>query len=158
MARRNEKLYHVYHGIKQRCYNKNNPKYNLYGGRGIKMCDEWYDDYLIFKQWSLENGYKPNQNLSIDRIDSNGDYNPQNCQWISIGENSAKANYGRKKFNGNRQGNVIGINTTTNQRIIIDNITQFAKSIGMNPSLLCHKVNGRVKNPYWKDWMFYREN
>ena len=158
MARRNEKLYHVYHGIKQRCYNKNNPKYNLYGGKGIKMCDEWYDDYLIFKQWSLENGYKPNQNLSIDRIDSNGDYNPQNCQWIPIGENSAKANYGRKKFNGNRQGNVIGINTITNQRIIIDNITQFANSIGMNPALLCHKVNGRVKNPYWKDWMFYREN
>ena len=107
MARRNEKLYHVYHGIKQRCYNKNNPKYDLYGGKGVKMCNEWYDDYLVFKQWSLENGYEPNQNLSIDRIDSNGDYNPQNCQWISIGENSAKANYGCKKFKGARQGNVI---------------------------------------------------
>ena len=87
MARRNEKLYHVYHGIKQRCYNKNNPKYDLYGGKGVKMCNEWYDDYLVFKQWSLENGYKPNQNLSIDRIDGEKGYEKGNVRFIPLEEN-----------------------------------------------------------------------
>lgn len=157
MARRNEKLYHVYHGIKQRCYNTKNPKYSIYGGKGVIMCKEWYDDYDNFKTWSISHGYKPNSGMSIDRINSDGNYEPSNCRWIPIGINSARANYGRKKFNGHRSGKVIGYNINTNEKIEITNITKFAKDIGMNPSLLCHKVNGRVQNPYWNNWKFYRE-
>lgn len=157
MARRNEKLYHIYHGMKQRCYNPKNPKYLLYGGKGVKLCKEWDNDYLTFKHWAFTHGYTEGCHLSIDRIDSDGDYEPSNCQWITINENSAKANYGRKKFNGHRKGNVIAINNNTNEKIVIENITRFAKSIGMNPSLLCHKVNGRVKNPNWNEWTFIRK-
>lgn len=97
ISRRNERLYHIYYGIKSRCYNPNNPKYNIYGGRGIIMCDQWLNDYETFKEWSYSHGYKENSNLSIDRIDSNENYCPENCQWITLSENSAKANRGLHK-------------------------------------------------------------
>lgn len=157
MARRNERLYHIYYGMKARCYNPNNPKYHLYGGKGIKICDEWNNDYELFKSWSFSHGYNIYDKLSIDRIDNNGDYEPNNCQWISISENSAKANIGRKKFNGHRDGLVYAENIKTGEVFVIDNITKFAKSIGINPSTICHKINGRISNPYYKDWKFYRK-
>ena len=74
VSRRKTRLYHLYHGIKQRCYNPKDKKYPLYGGKGIKMCDEWLNDYELFRIWALENGY--NDSLTIDRIDSSKDYCP----------------------------------------------------------------------------------
>lgn len=65
--------------MKQRCSNPNNHKYKDYGARGIKVCDEWMD-YHTFKKWSLENGFE--EHLSLDRIDTNGNYEPRNCRWV----------------------------------------------------------------------------
>lgn len=78
------KLYVVYKAIKARLYNKNNKSYCNYGGRGIKMCQEWLDDFQSFKKWAHLNGYA--EGLTIDRIDVNGDYEPSNCRWVSKAE------------------------------------------------------------------------
>jgi len=81
-------LYTKWNGIKARCYNKKNPKYHRYGGRGITVCDEWLNSYIDFKDWALNNGYA--DGLSIDRIDNNGNYKPSNCTFITVTDNSRK--------------------------------------------------------------------
>lgn len=73
------RLHNIWHGMKQRCLNKNATGYNNYGGRGISICKEWLQ-YRNFKEWSLNNGY--NDTLSIDRIDTNGNYEPNNCRFV----------------------------------------------------------------------------
>ena len=68
--------------MKSRCTNKNDPDYKKwYGSRGIKVCDEWQNDFLKFYNWAINNGYK--DNLSIDRINVNGNYEPSNCKWAT---------------------------------------------------------------------------
>lgn len=79
---KNKRLYSIYKNMKNRCYNKNGQDYNYYGGKGVIICDEWMNDYINFKNWSLSNGYS--DNLTIDRINVNGNYEPSNCRWVDM--------------------------------------------------------------------------
>ena len=74
------RLYHIWQGIKSRCGNPNNTRYKNYGGRGITICDEWVD-FENFKEWALSHGYQ--ENLTIERKDTNGDYEPDNCTFTA---------------------------------------------------------------------------
>ena len=86
------KLYRCWKQIKSRCYIKSTTHYERYGGRGITVCDDWLNDYLNFKLWAINNGWE--KNLTIDRIDIDGNYCPENCRWITSFENTSNmSNY-----------------------------------------------------------------
>lgn len=100
----NTRLYGVWEGIKQRCYNSKSCHYYNYGARGITVCDEWKNDFGKFSEWSFANGYNPNAKYSectLDRIDGSLGYSPSNCRWVSA---SVQANNKRTcvyyNFNG----------------------------------------------------------
>lgn len=82
-----DRLYTIWSGMKHRCYCKTSKDYPNWGGRGIKVCDEWLETYANFRDWANKNGY--NKGLSLDRIDVNGDYEPSNCRFA---DNKTQAN------------------------------------------------------------------
>lgn len=111
------RLKHIYNGMRARCYYINKNNYNHYGGRGIRVCDEWKNDFLSFYKWSIDNGYR--DDLTIDRIDVDGDYTPDNCRWVDTivqannKRNNVIINYKNKKYTVAEFARLIGCNDGT---------------------------------------------
>lgn len=117
------RLYKIWAGIKKRCLNKKCISYKNYGGRGIIICDEWKDSFEIFYEWSMNNGY--NKNLTIDRIDVNGNYEPNNCRWITMKEQS----------NNKRDNRYITINSQTKT------LSEWSDYYKINPKVVENRIN-----------------
>ena len=110
------RLYVIWTNMRERCSNPNNDAYDNYGGRGITVCDEWNIDFTEFKQWAISNGYNEDSNSqTIDRIDVNRGYSPDNCRWISRKEqannkrNSRYVTYEGKRVNIAELSEITGV-------------------------------------------------
>lgn len=99
-----ERLYTVWQGMLGRCNRPSSEAYKNYGGRGIKVCDEWANDYEVFRDWAYANGYDENaerNQCTIDRIDVNGNYEPSNCRWADA---KTQASNQRPRKKGYKRG------------------------------------------------------
>ena len=92
------RLYSIWTNMKDRVSNIKNKAYNSYGGRGITVCEEWKNDFVSFYAWAMSNGYS--DELTIDRIDNNGNYCPENCRWTTKSIQSRN----KRKFKNNTSG------------------------------------------------------
>lgn len=111
-------LYRKFHSIKARCYRASAPDYFRYGGRGIKICDEWLKRCASFIEWAIANGWVENAKLSVDRIDNDGHYSPENCRIVGFSENTVK------RFTDRGQGLFIdGVPVNIRDRVRKSNIS-----------------------------------
>ncbi len=93
------RLYRIWRGMLSRCYTKSATEYDRYGGRGISVCDDWRYDYCSFMDWAMSNGYS--DDLTIDRINNDSDYSPDNCRWVPFEKQLLnKSNNRLLSFNG----------------------------------------------------------
>lgn len=116
------RIHSIYKGMKDRCRYKTNDNYMRYGGRGIKVCEEWLSDFMNFYNWAINNGYK--DNLTLDRIDSNGNYEPSNCRWLTY----------KEQANNTRRNNYITYNNETHS------LTEWAEILGIKRSTLSNRI------------------
>lgn len=144
------KIYSVYANIKYRCYNTNHHEFHNYGGKGIVVCDEWLGEngFANFYEWALNNGYK--EGLTIDRLNSDGNYEPSNCQWITRSANTVKSNKICQHRKADK-GTYYGI-SPSNVYYEFDNAAQFSKEYDLNPNMVRRIANGNGKEH--KGWRF----
>lgn len=140
----NTKIIKVWKTMQDRCYNPKCVSYKNYGARGISVCDEWRNDRAAFCRWALANGYK--EGLSIDRIDNDGDYSPENCRWVT--RSVQNANRRKTAYSGVRKVPVICVETGAKYPTIKDAATATGTNMGSISSCL----HGRLKHAGGYTW------
>lgn len=139
------RLYSIRQNMKSRCYNRNHIEYANYGGRGITICEEWKNSFEAFRDWALSHGYA--DNLSIDRIDNDGNYTPENCRWATKKEqaNNRKSNrlitYNGKTQNLKQWADESGID----YKILHDRITRYKWSAEKALTTPCRKMRRKQR-------------
>ena len=123
MKKERKRLKSIYNGMRLRCYNENNVNYKYYGGKGVTICDEWLLSFENFFDWAINNGY--NENLTIDRIDSEKEYSPDNCKWSTKKEQA----YNRS----------ISVKLTLNGRTMY--MTEWAEELEIDKKILSWRYN-----------------
>ena len=117
------RLYRIWSNMIQRCTNPKVDNYNFYGGRGIKVCEEWREDFVSFRNWALSNGYT--DYLTLDRIDNDGNYEPSNCRWETH----------LNQCNNTRRNHLITFQEETHT------IAEWARIVGMKVDTLERRIN-----------------
>ncbi len=130
------KLYGIWASMKQRILNTNHKAYYNYGGRGITICQEWVNDYILFRDWALNNGYS--EGLSIDRKDPNKGYNSENCEWVTLKEN------GRKQ-----RTNKLSLQIANEIRILYNSGYYTQKQVSEKYNVSQSLINGIINNKKW---------
>lgn len=115
-------LHATWDRMKMRCYNPNYEHFNRYGGRGITVCEEWKNDFVKFYLWAIANGYK--EGLTLDRIDNDGNYSPDNCRWAT------------KQQQSNNRSSCVFVTHKGERKTI----TEWARIIGIKPSTLYARI------------------
>lgn len=141
------RIYKIWLNMRYRCNTPTANSYKNYGGKGIKVCKEW-DDFNTFLQWALENGYA--DDLTIDRVEDNKGYSPDNCQWITKAQNTAKANQGKVKRKANK-GRYYGI-SPQGIRFEFDNASEFSRQHNLLAGCVRQVANGEKQTH--KGWRF----
>lgn len=139
----NKRIGNIFRGMKARCYNKNDKNYKHYGEKGIYICDEWMNNPKSFEKWSMENGYS--DNLTIDRIDGNKNYCPENCRWVTLAENTINKpntnmiNVNGEIYTGRGWSRKLGLGENQINKYIkkngVENVAEFIRRYLDNPTL-----------------------
>lgn len=150
------RLYNVWRGMKRRCYDHNYSSYYRYGGRGITVCDEWLD-YQRFYEWAMSSGYDPLAQrgvCTLDRIDNDGNYCPENCRWVSMAVQAANRTQGRKP------GLFVSVDLVDKNGVAIEHfpsIRDASRATGCNESHISAVCRGERKHTLGMRWKYSEE-
>lgn len=154
----NTKLFMIWQDMIKRCTKKNHHAYKYYGGRGINVYKDWQNNFITFYNWSIQNGYK--EGLAIDRIDNNGNYEPNNCRWVTMSIQCKNRRKVDTTFSKNPKARkIVKLDLLDNYICTYDCIK--SAMIDNNINLLSSSISacckGKAKSAYGYKWKYYKD-